>query len=158
MTYLDPEQLRLAIAPNPDTVVGTAASMDDPELQVAIDNAQAEVDARLSVRYRVPFDPVPALVLTIVTGKAIYLANLQYRGSKDLAAFDPVVLRHAQVEKLLTEIVAGRAGLIEVDGTAPVEQQGGAGMGAPINRYEGSLYSLTEFGLGYGRRDFRDGW
>lgn len=159
MSYLTPAQLRLAIVSDVDAMVGTPASMEPPELQVAIDNAQAEVDARLAVRYKVPFaDPVPGLVMTIVTGKAIYYATLQYRGSKDLAQYDPVVLRHAQVESLLKELANGRATLVELDGTAPVEQQGGSGIGPALNRYEGSAFSFADFGLGPAGRRYRDGW
>ncbi len=158
MGYITPEQLRLAIASKPEAVAGTAASLGDAELQTAIDNAQAEVDGRLSVRYKVPFAaPVPVLVRNIVTGKAIYLATLQWRGSKDLAAYDPVILRNAEVDKLLREIVAGRAGLIELDGTAAPTHAGGSGVGAPINPYQGQMFAPSSFGLA--RRGFYgDGW
>lgn len=157
-SYLTPAQLRTAIAPHPEAVAGSAASLEDVELQIAIASAQAEVDARLSNRYKVPFDtPIPALVNTLVTGKAIYLATLQYRGSKDLAAYDPVVLRHAQVDALLKDVAAGRAGLLELDGTAPAEQSGGSGVGAAINPYEGEMFGPSAFGLVRGGM-LRDGW
>lgn len=158
MAYLTPEQLRLAIAPNPGAVAGSAASLPDAQLQDAIDGATAEVDGRLSTRYKVPFEaPLPVLVRTIVTGKAIFLATLQYRGSKDLAAFDPVMLRHAQVESLLKDLVAGRAGLVEVDGTAPEQHPGGSGVGTPLNPYEGQMFAPSSFGLARGGF-YRDGW
>jgi len=158
MAYLTPGQLRSAIAPSPEAMAGSAAKLEDPDLQSAIDNAQAEVDGRLSVRYKVPFnDPIPVLVRNIVTGKAIYLATLQWRGSKDLAAYDPVVLRHAQVDALLKEIVAGRAGLVEVDGTSPAVHSGGSGIGAAINPYEGQMFGPSSFGLDRGAV-YRDGW
>lgn len=132
VAYATSDDVRSAVARDPDKTAGTAASMEDVELDLAVRNAQAEVDARLRGRYTVPLAPCPELVRNIVIDVAAYLATLVYRQGKDLSAFDPVVLRYDRAQKLLKQIADGLADLDLGDGGAVAPDTAG-GVGAPIN-------------------------
>jgi len=130
--YATSDDVRSAVARDLDKVSGTAASMDDGEIDLAVRNAQAEVDARLRGRYTVPLVPCPELVRNIVVDVAAYLATLVYRQGKDLTPTDPVALRYARAQLLLKQIADGTADLDVGDGGAPAPSTAG-GIGAPIN-------------------------
>lgn len=144
MPYTDPTDLRLALAPAGDTGPATAASLTDAELADAIGEAQQEVDARLSDQYGVPFadGAVPALVAQVTRDLAAFKATLVHRRGNPLDSRDPVWLRYEHALSLLRQMGRGEVDLPGVADTAS------SGEAAVVNPYEGTLFGLSDFGLG----------
>lgn len=144
---------------------GTGADMFDGSiLDFHISAAQAEVDAVLTSRYKVPFnaDAVPALVKSLTVDVAAYLATLTYRQDVDLGADDPVRLRYQRAEELLAKLSTGQIDLPGAGSEDPPAQAGGARV---VNQYSGRLFGLEDWGLGHARAASRrrgsgaiDGW
>lgn len=134
--YATVDQVRLAVARDPEKFVGSAATLRDEQLQMALDEAQAEVDARLRPRYVVPFTgTVPELVRSLTIDIAAYLAALTFYQEKDMPDTDPVVRRYKRACYLLGDIAAGFV-VLDTDGaetTAPST----AGVGAPVDPHGG---------------------
>lgn len=139
MVYVSPENVRAVLAKSEDDYEGTAASLSDSKISEAIASAEAEVNARLSNRYRVPFvaETVPKLVSDITRDIAAYLADLVYRGEVDHSSEnEPVLLRHRRAEALLK-------GLADGDITAPTYDLPGVGQAdrpKVLNAYTGRLF------------------
>lgn len=144
--YCTVADVRGVLAPDADDPSGTAAVLSDDQITAVIDDAQTEVDARLGVRYEVPFaDPVPQPVKQITRDVAAYLATLTYRKTLDLSDQDPVVLRYTRAMNLLTAISKGQADLEVPTGDPEPETVGGM---HGVNRYEGRMFTPGQFGLG----------
>ena len=117
---------------------------DDTEIEPAIDYAQAEVEAKTS-RVYTDLDQVPALLKGIIADIAAYLLAVRYNIC-DLERTKPVVLRYQRAEDLLQGIINGTVDLPGPDGDL------GASKPLVKNMYEGRLWTLEDFGLGYRRR------
>lgn len=143
--YVTVAGVREALARDVTAPTGTAASLGDADLEAAITSAQAEVDAKLSARYVVPFsEPVPLLVREITRDIAAYLADLRYRQGKGYESDrDPVLLRYQRAQELLEKAATGALDLPGVDLAG-----GGPARMRPINRYPGRLFATEDFGLG----------
>ena len=146
MAYTTPAAVRLALSPDGDTSanLGTAAALDDTALNDAIAEVQAEVDARLSGRFTVPFQDgsVPAVVAQIVRDLAAYKATLTYRRNVPVPDNDPVALRNAQAFALLIALQNGQAGIVGASG-----EQGSTPEAVAYNIIDGDLFSLQDFSL-----------
>lgn len=120
MAYTDPDVVRLALSPGgDDSDVGSAASLDDPDLEAAISDATDEVNAKLAGRYAVPFaDPAPDLIKTLTTAIAGYLVTLTYRRGDPLLTGDPVLLRYTRAELMLAQLQSG-AMILDPGSTSP---------------------------------------
>lgn len=157
--YATAGDVRSAVARNLDRLDYTS-SLDDFQFEQQIANAQAEVDGRLRGRYSVPFDnlelyeAVPALVVAITTDIAAYLSTLTYYQETELLADDPLTLRYNRAIMLLKDIAMGDIDLDVGDGAGVAPDIGG--LGPPVNPYTGSMFGLSDFGLGYGCGD--QGW
>ena len=151
--YVTPSDVRGVLARDVNSPTGTAAELGDADITAAIVSAQAQVDGRLSARYSVPFvNPAPQLVQDITRDIAAYLSDLTYRQGKDYESDrDPVVLRYQQALALLAQIASGAIDLPVAPGTT---ESGGVMRG--VNRYEGDLFQMRDFGLGV--RGGRDVW
>lgn len=90
--------------------------------------AEAEVDARLAVRYTVPFSPAPPLVQSIVTDLAYCKMTIRQPEAEPL---------REQVKELLAELVAGTLLLVDADGA--VLQAGGATLTYATNSYRSAF-------------------
>lgn len=142
MAYTDPDTVRLALTPGGDEAdVGTAAYLEDTDLDAAIADASDEVNATLAGRYAVPFaDPAPDLIKTITTAIAAYLVTLTARGGDPLDRQDPVALRNARAVRLLGQLQSGA-------------MQIGGGSGGPAgtpsvavsNILDGPMFSPADF-------------
>ena len=155
--YATVTDVRLAVARDPSKPNSTAELSDD-QLGEAIENAQSQVDGYLRGRYTVPFlDPVPALAKSLVIDIAAYLAGLNWYQETELLGTDPLALRYARAIALLKDISMGDIDLDTGDGGGPAPDSAG-GMGSPINQYSGSMFGMSDFGLGYGRCDRGWGW
>lgn len=146
-SYTTPALVRQLLDPAGEQGAGSAASLTDELLQSSADRATAEVNARLSGRYSVPFIVVPDLVQTIATDLAAYDATLSFYGSTDITDQDPVVRRYAESKQLLMDIAMGRADLYpgESGGQSPAVSGGRPKVNNP---YQGSLFCLGDFSLG----------
>jgi phage gp36-like protein len=150
--YATPDDVRAVVARSTSAGAGTSASaLSDPVLIEALASAEAEVDARLASRYGVPFADVavPALVRSLTVDVAAYLATLTFRESTDLGQDDPIRLRFARAQDLLGQLAKGDLDLPGV--TADDGSPAPAGRPRVLNTYEGRMFGLRDFGLGYGR-------
>lgn len=144
--YVAVPAVREVVSRDPFRPQNTAAALTDGQIEAAIVNAQAEVDARLRGRYPVPFDPVPALVASITLDVAAWLVTLLYREQKDIPDGDPAIRRYERAQCLLRDIATGMADLDAGDGGAPAPRTGG-GLGPAIPRRDGDLFGAANFGL-----------
>lgn len=146
-SYTSISALRQVLAPDgsTDVTLGTAASLSDAELQEAIDEAAAEINARLAGRYSVPLTaPAPVIVEKINRDLAAYMATLVYRRNIPLPAEDPIRLRYARALDLLKGIGSG---VIEL--TTDTGALGQSSEAYVVNTigYEGDLFALEDFSL-----------
>lgn len=166
MAYTSPADIRSVLGSPTDP--STAASLPDETLQVAADEAQAEVDATLAGRFAVPFDegnapvPVPPLVASITRDIAAFLATMQLLKGSPIPPTHPVLMRWQRATGLLKGIANGNVDLaLENDPgpTQPTEQDPGATVvnagDYPRNPYDGRLF--TREGMGVDRTG-RVGW
>jgi phage gp36-like protein len=152
--YTTVEEVRSVLARDTTTTAGTAASLPDAALLTAVQSAEAEVDARLAVRYTVPFTAPPELVAAATRDIAAYLADLVYRQGVDYETDrDPIWLRYQRADKLITDIAAGT---ITIGGHAPHTE---TAVMRGHDPYVGSMFGLDSFDLGYdhGRVRVEDG-
>jgi len=149
--YVTASDVRAVLARDtstPEAMQGTAASLPDTDVTAAIVSAQAQVDGRLSARYATPFpDPAPQLVADITRDIAAYLCDLTYRQGLDYESDrDPVILRYQQALGQLQMIASGDIDLPVVPGTTE-----SGGLMRAVNRYDGDLFRMDDFGLGVSR-------
>jgi phage gp36-like protein len=154
--YATAADVRTVLARDTFDFEGNAAGLLDSTIESQVVAAQNEIDARLAGRYQVPFTTAPAVVASITIDVAAYLCNLIYRESKDLTQEDPMVLRYQRAIRLLDDLSTGKADLPGGDGS-PGGGDLGAGVASVRNPYEGRLFGLETFGLGYGRSVSRRG-
>lgn len=145
MSYVTPTQVRQILSPDTDPTQDTssAASMSDDELQEAIDEAQAEVDAKLAARYDVPFTDVPPLVEKLTRDIAAWLATLTFRRGDPIDPNDPVALRYSRAQGNLTSAQAGKTELVATAG--PLSESDDPEV---INPFDGTLFEPDDFSLG----------
>jgi phage gp36-like protein len=150
MAYAQADDVRKVLLRNNDDTEGNAASLPDPKIEGAIEDAQTEVDGWLAVRYIVPFtDPVPPLVKTLTVNIAAYLSDLTYRQASDFSSeLDPVYLRYQRAVKMLEKLADGTIELPPGNGDTPPEDDSGAFV---VNGYTGQLFMPGDFDL---RHDF----
>lgn len=167
-SYATPDNVRAALAPASQfTAPGTAASLDDPTIQVAIDEAQAQVDSTLAGRYHTPFDknpdgttpshpypdgtthPVPFEIFQVTRDIAAYLATLVARQGKDMTPNEPVARRYAravgtsQQPGMLDRLRDGDITL-NVDPAGQPDQGGQVDI---IDQPDGLFFPLSDLGL-----------
>lgn len=152
MGYSSPDQVRSALSPTYEegTITNTAADMDDPHIEEAINSADERINSYIGERYITPVAPLPdpplypdGLVF-LSRDIACYFATLTWRKSKDLTNDDPVARRYVDAMALLTLIARGQASLPVPPNTGPT---GNAGAGTPENPYTGDLFSDRDFDL-----------
>lgn len=147
--YATADDVRSAVARNPFPGKRSTAALDDTQLEASIADAQAEVDGWLRQRYTVPFPaPLPALVFSLTVDIAVYLAALTYYQESEILDTDPVARRYMRARELLKDIAEGSIDLDAGDGGGP-DPSDVASVGAPVNPYDGVMFDLCDFGLGY---------
>lgn len=106
--YTDVGAVRLALSPGGDgSDLGSAASLADPDLLSAVDDATNEINGKIAARYTLPIEPQPAILNRIARDIAAYFATLTYRRGDPILPGDPVQLRYNAAEALLAQIQAG---------------------------------------------------
>jgi phage gp36-like protein len=147
--YVTPTDIRNALA-STSNLPGSAAVLQDADLNDAISEAQSEVDGKLANRYGplLPFaaGSVPTLVVNITRDIAAYLATLTYRRGNPIQPGDPVQLRYTQAEKKLDAIAAGTIELPTPDG-ATGTQEAANPTGVVANPVDGDLWNAADFDL-----------
>lgn len=122
------------------------AALDDSEIDAAVGSAQAEVEARTSGVYSPPtlLEDVPRLIVDCTVDIAAYLLVLRYTPG-ELPDSDVTALRYQRALNLLTGIQSGVVDLPTPPAGVPTPPTG-----AVINPYEGRLFDLDTWELGYG--------
>lgn len=111
MSYCEVDDLRLVLKGTSGSVPAAADKLEDEQLQVAIDNAEVEVNLALSNLYVVPLpvlaEPNPIKYITVDI--ACYLADLMYRMSKEYGSgANPLRLRYSRARSLLDGLLTGK--------------------------------------------------
>lgn len=164
--WLDPDAFKAALLNAGGAGARTAAELPDDVLEQHMLEAWGEVSGVLrAVRFTPPaddadLDTVPALLVGIVQGIAGYTATLEYFGSQPLEDRDPVNLRYARAQSLLTRLSKGT---LTLDGVT--EEDPGTAAGSPAayggvdvglaQGYVDDLAGASGFGLWHG---MRTGW
>lgn len=99
-------QETLQVLPSSDT--GNASLVSVERIDMELEGATAEIDARLSTQYVVPFDPVPELIRWICEALAAHRADLTFRETRDLQSdMNPVYMRYLQAMQHLDRLASG---------------------------------------------------
>lgn len=100
-------------------VEGNAGTVDDEAVDKAIQDAMAEIDSRLGIKFTVPFDPVPPLINSVAQDIAAYLTDLTFRENRDYSSeLSPIYLRYQRAQAMLGRLSTGEA-IIPPDGSDP---------------------------------------
>lgn len=155
MSYSTPEMVRKALTPTsdgtqPDPPSETGADLTDDQLQDAIDEADAVIDAYLGRYYQVPVandsttNQTPHPVDFWSRNLAAYNATLVFRQSLDLDSNDPVVLRYQATMAALQAVANGTVGLQLPDNRST---NSATGAESPYNPYAGDLFTPDDFNV-----------
>jgi phage gp36-like protein len=118
--YTDTTRVRALITRNPGIDPGTAGSVDEGQIELAIRTAASTIDSKLSNLYTVPFNPIPGLIIDIATAIAAWSADLTYREVRDYSSdLNPVLLRYKWAMDLLAELQSGKATLPDYQAPDP---------------------------------------
>lgn len=152
MSYVTPDDVRAVLSADGTATPGSASSFDDVALQTQIDEAQADVDARLAVRYSTPWSDqeVPVLVAHITRDLAAWLATLVQFQGVPIEPTHPVQLRYNRAMGQLRGLTDGSITLTLPnlpDDQQPVENVQGAG--SVVNPYGGRMFSPEQLGIGW---------
>lgn len=104
MPYTIPEDVRRILrGAESDDDGGTAAALEDEQIELEIRNASAQIDDTLRTVYAVPFvDPVPPMIASLATDISAYLCDLNYRKSREYESDNyPIVRRYNRARELL---------------------------------------------------------
>src|SRR5688500_4571406 len=118
--YTDVARVRALLARHVDSRPGTAGSIEESELELAIRAARTTIDAKLGVAYSVPFNPIPALIRDIATALAAWDADLTFREVRDYSSeLNPVLLRYKWATDMLADLASGKAVLPDYEPPDP---------------------------------------
>lgn len=110
--YTDLTRIRALVTRTAGIDPGTAGSVEEGKLQLAVVSAQNTIDARLGNLYSVPFNPVPPLIVDIATALAAWDADLTFREVRDYNTdLNPVLLRYKWATEMLDQLQKGTATL-----------------------------------------------
>jgi phage gp36-like protein len=155
VAYAQVSDVRIAVSRDSNRPRNTAAEMSDEHIQAALDNAQAEIDAKLRHRYTTPFLPTPLLVKSVTIDIAAYLATINFRQERNIPDGDATVRRWMRACCLLDDLAKGVANLDVGDGSGDPAPSTTSGMGRPIAPAIGPLFSPRTM---FGRRGDPGGW
>lgn len=164
-TYCTLRDVRAALTPGAlATDKETAASFEDWQIADGIEEAEGIVNAHILARYTVPTgevevinpeDPDETWVWVVAPSPvrgwtrdiAAWLVTLTHRKSKDIEEDDPVRLRYQMSLDMLIAIRDRKASL---PGSVfpPTDEDNVQGVYVQ-NLYEGNLFGLEDFNLGY---------
>lgn len=142
--YAAPADIRFALAPD-GSLTGTAAELDDDQLNAHIRRAQNLVDGYTAT----PFNDsnVPDLLKDLVVQLASFYATLAYRKGKELLATHPVYLSYMDAQRTLTGI---KNGTIEFEPPTADPDNPPQRRKPKINnawRSSAELFPMREFGM-----------
>lgn len=158
--------VRNALTPGADTAdKSTAAGLTDAQIEDAIAEADAVINAYCSDGYIVPLmdvtiseDPLVVASLAVQPLRfwsrdlAAYLATLTFKRNKDVPENDPVRLRYTMIMEMLRMVRAGKMNL-PLDATPDT----GPGTVSTHNLYTGNLFGAEDFELTT-RSGYYHGW
>lgn len=129
---------------HPETDNALPTSWPDPKLTRHLVDASDIIDSRIGRVHTVPISgEVPEIVAGLCVDIAAYRAWLSFMGSKDLTDDDPFVLRYRDAMALLKDIASGDAII------PPSPAEPGPGEPVAFQQYDGHLFGMEDFGLGY---------
>lgn len=156
LTYADWESVRDVLTREVTRVRANAASVEQRVVEEQIRAAEAEIDAKLTERYIVPFVPVPPLIHSLTVDIAAYRAHLTYRENRALESeLDPLYLRYQHAQDQLTQLQTGRMIIPPLAPDPADPPSAGSVVTSTITRPP--LISVSDFDLG-GRSVYRDAW
>jgi phage gp36-like protein len=147
VSYVAPNDVRSVLLPLADPFNNTAASMTDPQLQFAIDDATTLVDGYTGTAYE--DEDVPRLVQTLTKAVAAYYATLTFRKNVALDQRDPTLLRYQDAVVTLKSIAAGEINPVPFREADPTDVP--PAQVFVQNPFTGTLFTPRDFHLGAGR-------
>lgn len=125
------------------------STLDEENLAAARLDAQDEIDAKLALRYTVPFAPVPDLIKRITIAIAAYLADLNYRENRDMQTeLNPVLQRYNRAQAILGQLSTGEA-IVPPNGSDPGNPPDtGSGIRVASSYSRPPLVSVCDFDIG----------
>jgi hypothetical protein len=148
--YVEVDAVRLILARDSGQFERTAAGLSEELIKDAIKSAEVEINAKLGLQYKVPFEDgdVPDLIQEIAKDIAAFMADLTFRQDVDYTSDnEPMLLRYRRAEEMLQLLWDGSLtlpGATPSDtGPAPAERHY-----TVLNPYQGTLFDLQDFDLG----------
>lgn len=161
--YSSVDDVRNALAPGGSASdTGTAAAVEDNQIQDAIAEADGIISVHIASRYEIPLDmtATPPGVVAVSPVRwwsrtiAAYLITLTYKRGKDVPEDEPARLRYDEVMKMLEGISKGDISLpFPASPDLPTNVSGDVFI---FNMYEGNLFAPADFRLGHSYPI--DGW
>ncbi len=106
--YTTVEDVRDILRGDGTTDKGSAADLNNIQIDSEIIGAQQQVDSTLRNKYTVPFVVVPELISHITRDIAAYLCDLNYRKSREYESDNyPIIRRHDRARELLDWLRTG---------------------------------------------------
>lgn len=142
MAYCTVDDVKLVLKGVSGDLPAAADKLEVAQIQVEVDNANAEVDMALGNHYVVPLWVTPGLVVPdiikyITRDIAAYLCDLTFRMSKDYGqGANPLRLRYSRAKDMLNGILSGKYTL---DVPEAARRTTGSEV---INPYEGELITV----------------
>lgn len=109
-------------------------SLTDTQIDFYVAQAEAEIDARLAVRYALPFSAVPPLVEALATEYALIKLMDRFYSSEAPAKNDWKEVRRREMKELLVALADGTATLVTTTG-AVITTATGAGIESDTSDY-----------------------
>lgn len=139
--YVDVSELQSVLtavdSPNDDDYQGTAAELDETLLEIAIEDAQAQVDTALNKLYTTPFSEPPVLIKAITRAIAAFNADVIFRKSTVYPQLNgnPLYIRYQWALNMLEQI---RISKISIYSTVE-------GSSAVYHQYEPALFDMRRW-------------
>lgn len=159
-SYAKREDVRETVQHLPTSDDGNASAIPDERIDKELEGATAEIDARLSQQYVVPFDPVPELIRWICEAIAAYNSTLTFYETRDVSDDNPVLRRYQKAMTTLDRLATGEMVLPPPGGTEP-DPGFGTRVVSTITRP--GLVDISDFDITIGagqapRYDTPEGW
>lgn len=119
MAYSTVAQVKAILIAREGEFNDTASLLNDAQIEFAITSADAEINAALRRKYKVPFgldgELVPDLVHTLSIDIACYQADLIFRSQTTAPEDSPSVRRYDRARRILNELKTGRIDLDAIE-------------------------------------------
>lgn len=139
MAYSEVEDVRQVLTGRAEDQNETPALLSNDQIEYAINSADAQIDAGLRKRYKLPFaeDAVPRLVHMLSVDIAAYLTSLIFLNSAPMENDDPAARRYDRARRLLDDLRFGR---VDLDAIERIDMNGDGFESSIFQDYSNPLF------------------